>query len=108
MMSQDDKLKHETSPRSSTFVWVPPDTQLELFQKTMGIKDLDAFEKERYDYIKSLKVESARGYHHAAMKCVQWDRPLRAKMFLEKAVGMYAENPMTYFELAKLYADEAK
>lgn len=107
-MSQDGKLKRETSPRNSMFVWVPPAEQIDLFQKTLGIKDLAAFEKEWYEYIKSMKVESARGYHHAAMSCIQWDRPVRARMYLEKAISMYSENPETYVELGELYVREEK
>lgn len=107
-MAQDGKLKHETSPRNSAFVWVPPADQIELFMKTMGIKDLGAFEQEWYAYIKSMKVESARGYHRAALACIQWDRPIRAKMYLEKAVGMYSDNPDTYIELGELYAQDKK
>jgi tetratricopeptide (TPR) repeat protein len=107
-MAQDEKLKHEVSPRNSAFTWVPPATQIDLFQKTLGIKDLAAFQKEWYDYIKAMKVESARGYHSAAMKYIQWDRPVRARIFLEKAVSAYADNPLTYLELGKLYHDEKK
>ncbi len=107
-MAQDAKLKHETSPRNSSFVWVPPDTQIDLFQKTLGIKDLAAFEKQWYDYIKAMKVESARGYFSAGMKYIQWDRPLRAASMLEKAAGMYSDNPQTFLELGKLYVADKK
>lgn len=107
-MCQDEKLKRETYPANSDFQWVTVEAQMDLFQKSLNIKDLDAFETEWYDYIKKMKVESARGYHSAAMNCVRWERPLRAIKYLEKAVGMYATNPGTYFELGELYVNDAK
>lgn len=104
-----DKLKREPNPRNMSFQWVPPDEAIALFQKTLGIKDLDAFEQEWYAYIKSLNVQTARGYHEAAMFCKQWNRPVRAAIYFRKAIDdFYSDNPSTYEEYASLLIADDK
>lgn len=107
-VAKDKKLANEPYPANSNYTWVPPSRSIELFQKTLGIKDLDAFQQEWYAYIRKLKVESARGYYRAAMTCVQWDRPLRAISYLEKAVDLGTSDPGVYVELGKLYVRDQK
>ncbi len=108
-LAKDPKVSREPNPRNTSFQWVPVSSAIDLFQKTVGINDLDAFEKDWYDYIRSLKVESARGYHEAGMFCVRWDRPVRAGLYFKKAIEeLYSDNPDTYFEYGHLLLMEDK
>jgi len=96
------KADREPNPRNMSFMWVKRDYAIDQFQKMLGIKDMDAFEKTWHDYIRQLDVQSARGYHSAALFCSRWDRPLRAALYFKKAVEMYSDNPATYEEFGKL------
>lgn len=108
-LARDKSIKREPNPRNTNFQWVPPDVAIPLFQKTLGISDLDAFEEEWYQYIRGLDVQTARGYHDAAMFCLRWDRPLRAGMYLKKAIDeFYSDNPGTYEAYGDFLLNEKK
>ena len=102
------RADREPNPRNSSFQWVKRDHAIEQFQKMLGIPDLDAFEKTWHDYIRQLDVESARGYHSAALFCQRYDRPLRAMKYFQQAVDMYSSNPSTYEAFGKLLIQEEK
>jgi hypothetical protein len=107
-LAKDTKLPKETWPGNPNFQWVKPDAAIELFQKTFGIKDLEAFEADWYAYIRKLEVQSDRGFHDAAMFCLRWDRPLRAAKYFEQAVERYSKNPSTYLEYGQLLIRQSK
>ncbi len=97
------RMPREPNPRNMNFQWVPVDAAIEEFQKSLGIDDLEAFEREWYAYIKQLDVQSARGYHRAAMFCLRWDRPIRAALYFKKAIDeFYSDNPDTYLNYGRL------
>lgn len=102
------RAEREPNPRNMNFMWVKRDYAIDQFQKMLGIKDLDAFEQQWYDYIRSLEVQSARGYHKAALFCQKYDRPVRAGVYFKKAIEMYTDNPSTYEEYGKLLISEEK
>ncbi len=124
MLMQDDKTRskfrgyvdklakgtaeREANPRNPNFMWVKRDFAIDLFKKTFGIKDIEDYEQQWYTYIGSKKVESARGYHSAAMFCKRWDRPLRAGVYFKKAIDLYTTNPSTYLNYGELLADDEK
>lgn len=97
------RISREPNPRNTNYQMVPPNDAIATFQQMLGIKDLDAFEADWYEYIKQLDVQSARGYHRAAMFCIRWDRPLRAGLYFKKAIDEhYSTNPDTYREYGSL------
>ncbi|MBI4879925.1 MAG: tetratricopeptide repeat protein [Planctomycetes bacterium] len=100
--------EREANPRNPNFMWVKRDFAIDQFKKTLGVQDLDAYEKEWYDYIRSMKVESARGYHAAAMFCKRWDRNVRAGVFFKKAIEGYTTNPSTYLGYGELLIEDDK
>ena len=108
-LANDKRLNREPNPRNMSMTWVPPEDTIALFQDTFGISDMEAFEKEWYEYIKSLDVQTARGYHQAAMYCRRWARPLRAQIYFKKAIDeYYSDNPRTYYEYARLLVRDDK
>ena len=97
------KIKRAPNPRNVSFQMAPPTESIPTFQQMLGIKDLDAFEAQWYEYIKQLDVQTARGYHRAALFCKQWERPLRAGLYFKKAIEeYYSDNPDTYREYGSL------
>lgn len=103
------RMPREPNPRNMNFMWVPVDTAIAEFQKTLGIKDLDAFEEEWYEYIQQLDVKTARGYHRAATAYLHWDRPLRAALYFKKAIEeFYSDNPDTYRSYGTLLIAQQK
>jgi len=85
-MAKSRRLPRETYPANPGFRWVKPDAQVKFLKSTLKVKDLGALEKKWYDYIKKMKVGSAFGYVQAARQCRRWERPLRAKVYYEKAL----------------------
>lgn len=103
------RLPREPNPRNMNFQWVPVGVAIEEFQQTLGIADLDAFQEQWYAYIRSLDVQTARGYHNAGMYCLRWDRPLRAGLYFKKAIDeYYSDNPDTYLNYGKLLVQQDK
>lgn len=107
-LAKDKTLDREDWPGHSGYKWVKPDAALDLFQKTLGIKDLEAFEQDWYGFIRQLEVKSHRGYHRAAMYCVQWDRPIRAEVYFKKAIELGSKDPDTYEEYGQLLVRQGK
>ena len=101
-MAKDKTLKKETWPANPNYKWVKPDVQIALFKKCLKVKDLSALEKEWYDYIKGMKVHSARGYYEAAMECWKWQRPIRAGLYFKKAMEIDPNYIKAYEDYARI------
>jgi hypothetical protein len=96
-LARDNRLEREPI---GPWRGVTPDEQVAAFKRYLGIKDFDAFERDWHDYIRKLEPASANGYYRAGWLAAMYGMPLKAKMFLEKAVEMGSTNPMTYYYLA--------
>lgn len=107
-MARDRSMKREPWPRNPNYEWVKPDHAIATFQKMLRIDDLEAFEKKWHDYIRSMKVESSRGYYEAGLFCVRWNRNVRATMYFRKALEMGSDNPGVYESLGKVLTRRQK
>ena len=95
-IARDKRMHRVRWPASPAFEWPPPQDALKLFQKTLKIDDLEAFEQSWYDYVRDFEVTTARGYHDAALFCMQWNRPVRASLYFRKSIELGSTNPATY------------
>ncbi len=107
-VARSNSVKREPWPGNPNYLWPVPTLATALFQRTLGIKDLDAFEQQWYDYIRSLKVESDRGYHRAGTFCIRYDRPVRACLYFKKALELGSKNPSTFEEYARVLIRRSK
>ncbi len=107
-MAKDKTLKKEPWPGAPNFRWVKPDVQIALLKKCLKVKDLSALEKEWYEYIKGMKVHSARGYYEAALECRKWKRPIRAGLYFKKALELDPDYIRAYEGYADLLYDQDK
>ncbi len=104
-LAKDRKLHRVRSPSNPAFEWVEPKASVELFKKTLEIDDLERFEQDWYADIRKFEVKTARGYHHAGLMCMQWQRPVRACLYFKKAIELYSTNPDTYENYGKALID---
>ncbi len=108
-LAKDPKLDRETWPGGSgEEKWMKPAAAIDLFQKMLEIKNLDAFEQEWYAYIKQMNVKTARGYTRAAQFCEQWGRWVRAALYYKKAIELYSRDPSTYSGYARALRADGK
>ncbi len=107
-LAKDKTLKKEPYPRNPMFFWVKPKVQIALLKKCLKVKDLKALEKEWYDYIKSMKVGSPRGYYRAAQECQRWQRPIRANMYYKKALELDPTYVPVYEGYARFLISQGK
>ena len=107
-MARSKSVKREPWPNNPNYQWVVPQTSIALFQKSLGIRDLGAFEKQWYDYIRSMEVQSSRGYYEAGLFCQRWNRPVRATLYFKKALEMGSKNPGVYEQLGSVLTSRKK
>ena len=106
-LGRDKSLKREPAPQEN-MKEVPADEQIRVLLKYLGIKDLKELETGWYDYIKSLKPSSGRGYFEAGQQALQADQPIRAQRLLRQAIEKGFETPTVYATLARAQRRKAQ
>jgi tetratricopeptide (TPR) repeat protein len=68
---------------------------IRVFKDRMGIKDLNALEKEWHEYVKKLDAPTVRGYEESGKRSFHEGRPIRAARLLKTAVDMGSKDVET-------------
>jgi tetratricopeptide (TPR) repeat protein len=106
-LGRDKSIKREPAPQD-LMKQVPADEQIRVLLKYLGVKDLKELETGWYDYIKSLKPSSGRGYFEAGQQALQADQPIRAQRLLRQAIEKGFETPTVYATLARAQRRKAQ
>ncbi|KAF0244139.1 MAG: hypothetical protein FD180_2800 [Planctomycetota bacterium] len=93
-LSTDKNVKRV--PYQGDMVKCEPDEVIKWLKQYLGVKDMKALEKEWYDYVKTLKLESHRGFEEAAQWAERWGLRIKAGRYYKTAVEKGTQNPITY------------
>lgn len=93
-LSTDKNVKRV--PYQGDMLQCEPDEVIRLLKQYLGIKDMKAMEKEWHEYVKTLKLQSHRGYEDAAQWAERWGLRIKAGRYYKTAVEKGTQNPLTY------------
>ncbi len=107
-LAKNKKIKKVLAPGGYNTRTVEPEEQINWLVSYLGVKSLEALEKEWHAYIRTLKPATHRGYHMAGMFALMRGMPIKAQRLYNISLDMGSKNAMTYYGLGRAQYRKSK
>jgi tetratricopeptide (TPR) repeat protein len=105
-LARDPSIKREPAPPSMKAV--PTEEVIKALLRFLDVKSIDELQKGWYEYVKTLKPSSGRGYYEAGRMAMMRGMPIKAQRYLRTALDMDFKGPQVYAELGQALYEKDK